>query len=57
MNLKQKVPITEILAMTSNDVFKLKKEEFQDPMIVCSDEFHDVVLLSGTCIFMKYSKN
>ena len=47
MNLRQKVPITEILAKTSNDVAKLKKEEFQDPMTVCSDEFHDIVLSSG----------
>ena len=45
-NLKKKQPITKVLARTSDDVTKLRKE-FQEPVTICSDEFHSVVLVSG----------
>ena len=45
-NLKKKETATKVLSMTSDDVSKLRKE-FQEPVTVCSDEFHQLMLQSG----------
>ena len=42
-NLKKKETATKVLSMASDDVSKLRKE-FQEPVTVCSYQFHQLML-------------